>query len=103
HMADFAPACRTIARRLVQRMPAGEPFEFISKFAQIFALQIQCAWLGWPDELREPLRRWTLKNHAATLSRDEKAQSAVAEEFDGYIKDLLNVRRNAGTSAPDDI
>lgn len=103
HMAAFAPACRQIARRLVQGLPTGEPVELISKFAQIFALQIQCAWLGWPDELHEPLRRWTLKNHAATLSRDEKAQSAVAQEFDGYIRDLLNTRRNAGTQAPDDI
>lgn len=103
HMTSFAPVCRTIAQRLVQDLPRGEAIELISKFAQIYALQIQCAWLGWPDELHEPLRRWTLKNHAATLSRDEKAQQAVAAEFDGYIKNLLNVRRQAGSSAPNDI
>src|SRR5690625_1801239 len=86
HMAAFAPVCRDIAKRMVQNLPRHEPVEFISTFAQIFALKIQCAWLGWPAELHEPLRRWTLKNHAATLSRDTKAQEAVAQEFDGYIK-----------------
>lgn len=103
HIAAFAPACRDIARRLVQALPHNEPVEWVSKFAQIFALEVQCAWLGWPDTLHEPLRHWTLKNHAATLSRDQKAQSAVAQEFDGYIKDLLTARRTAGASAPDDI
>lgn len=103
HMAAFAPVCRDIARRLVQTLPAGKPVELIGEFAQIFALQVQCAWLGWPDDLHEPLRQWTLKNHAATLERDREAQAAVAEEFDGYIKDLLAVRRDAGASAPDDI
>lgn len=103
HMTAFAPQCRKIAKQMVQSLPAHEPVELISKFAQIFALQIQCAWLGWPDDLHEPLRRWTLKNHAATLARDETAQTAVAQEFDGYITDLLAVRRQAGADAPDDV
>ena len=103
HMATFAPQCRNIAKNLVQSLPADDAVEIISEFAQIFALQIQCSWLGWPDALHEPLRQWTLKNHSATLSRDQTAQGAVAQEFDGYIKDLLTVRREAGEAAPDDI
>lgn len=103
HMADFAPDCRKISKNMVNSLPAGDDIEVISEFAQIFALQIQCSWLGWPDNLHEPLRQWTLKNHAATLSRDEAAQNAVAQEFDGYIKNLLAVRRDAGAAAPDDI
>lgn len=103
HMAAFAPDCRKIATRRVQALPADGTIEAIGDFAQIFALQIQCTWLGWPDSLHEPLRQWTLKNHAATLARDEAAQAAVAQEFDGYIKDLLAVRRDAGDAAPADI
>ncbi|VVO17011.1 cytochrome P450 [Pseudomonas fluorescens] len=103
YMDAFAPACREIAVRLVQALPDEGPSELIGEFAQIFALQIQCAWLGWPADLHEPLRLWTLKNHAATLARDDAALSAVALEFDGYIKDLLDVRRTAGAAAPDDI
>ncbi|MGF6287798.1 cytochrome P450 [Pseudomonas silensiensis] len=103
HMEAFAPACRDIAVRLVQALPDEGPSELIGEFAQLFALQIQCAWLGWPADLHEPLRLWTLKNHSATLARDDAALSAVALEFDGYIKDLLDVRRTAGAAAPNDI
>ncbi len=102
-MEAFAPVCREVAVRLVQALPEQADVELMADFAQIFALQIQCAWLGWPVELHEPLRLWTLKNQAATLTRDEAAMSAVALEFDGYIKDLLTARRNAGSAAPDDV
>lgn len=102
-MDAFAPTCRDIAVRLVQALPDEGRAELIGEFAQIFALQIQCAWLGWPADFHEPLRLWTLKNHSATLSRDEAALSAVALEFDGYIKDLLDVRRTAGAAASHDI
>lgn len=102
-METFAPVCRDVAVRLVQALPEQASVELMADFAQIFALQIQCAWLGWPVELHEPLRLWTLKNQAATLTRDEAAMSAVALEFDGYIKDLLTARRNAGSAAPDDV
>ena len=102
-MDAFAPECRDVAVRLVQALPGEGTSELMGEFAQIFALQIQCVWLGWPADLYEPLRLWTLKNHAATLARDDVALSAVALEFDGYIKDLLAVRRTAGIAAPDDI
>lgn len=102
-MEAFAPVCREVAVRLVQALPEQADVELMADFAQIFALQIQCAWLGWPVELHEPLRLWTLKNQAATLARDEAAMSAVALEFDGYIKDLLTACRNAGSAAPDDV
>lgn len=102
-MEAFAPVCREVAVRLVQALPEQADVELMADFAQIFALQIQCAWLGWPVELHEPLRLWTLKNQAATLARDEAAMSVVALEFDGYIKDLLTARRNAGSAAPDDV
>lgn len=103
HMEAFAPQCRDIAFRLVRDLPLDSSFELMSNFAQPAALLLQCAWLGWPDALHEPLRQWTLKNQAATLSRDPAAQAAVAMEFDGYIKDLLSIRRNAGKAAPTDI
>ena len=87
----------------MRALPDEGPSELIGEFAQIFALRIQCAWLGWPADLHEPLRLWTLKNHAATLARDDADLAAVALEFDGYIKDLLEVRRTAGAAAPNDI
>src|SRR5690606_7065544 len=66
-------------------------------------LRIQCAFLGWPKKLHEPLRDWIRKNHEATLARDTVAMAAIALEFDGYIGELLVTRRKAGVAAPDDI
>ena len=37
------------------------------------------------------------------MVRDTNAMSAIALEFDGYISELLEARREAGVAAPDDI
>lgn len=102
-MADFEPVCRDIAANLVQDIPMGGEVELISCFAQRFALQIQCAFLGWPDTLQEPLRLWCAKNHQATLAGDTDLMNALALEFDGYIKSLLSNCRDSlqqSASAP---
>lgn len=102
-MEAFEPVCRKIAVDLVENLPCAGEIEFISAFAEDFALQVQAAFLGWPSELHEPLRQWTRKNHEATLARDKAAMERVAYEFDAYIRALLEERRNAGPNAPDDI
>lgn len=102
-MAAFEPACRKIALQLTDKLPADGEADLMTEFAEIFALQIQCAFMGWPSELHEPLYQWTRKNHTATLNKDEVAMSAVAFEFDSYIKELLDIRYKAGANAPRDI
>ncbi|NMT62054.1 cytochrome P450 [Marinobacter orientalis] len=102
-MSEFEPTCRSIARNLVNSLPDGQPFDVVEKFSRAFALQIQCAFMGWPDSLHEPLRQWVLKNHRATLARDRQAMAEVAHEFDDYIHDLLETRRQAGVNAPADV
>jgi cytochrome P450 len=102
-MQVFEPVCREIAVDLAKCLPVGGEIELMSGFAQNFALRVQCAFMGWPETLHEPLRRWILKNQAATLGGHRAAAAAVALEFDVYIRDLLNVRREAGSEAPDDI
>lgn len=99
----FAPECRNIAANLVDGLPAAGEVELITAVAQDFALQIQSAFLGWPTDLHEPLRQWIRDNQEATLSGSKEAMSKVAYQFDGYIKNLLTVRREAGVDAPDDI
>jgi len=100
-MAAFEPACRAISRELLAALPRGE-VEFITGLAEDFANNIQCRFMGWPNSLRAPLRLWTQKNHDATRAMDRAAMSAVALEFDGYIREQLRVRREAGVDAPDD-
>ena len=102
-MAAFEPECREIALGLIHELPADGETDLMAELAEAFALQIQCAFMGWPNELHEPLYQWTRKNHTATLNKDEAAMSAVAFEFDGYIKELLDVRYKAGANAPRDV
>ncbi|MHA6645335.1 cytochrome P450 [Mesorhizobium sp. A623] len=99
----FEPLCRTISADLVSSLERGVEIDLVTRLAQLFAVRIQCAFLGWPDSLHEPLLQWVRKNHEATLARDTAAMAAIALEFDGYISRLLEARCQAGASAPDDI
>lgn len=102
-MRDFEPRCREIAGRLVNELSRSNPVEFISDFSMKYALQVQCAFLGWPEPMQDALALWMKKNHAATLSQDRDALQAVASEFAGFIDVLLETRREAGDDAPDDV
>lgn len=102
-MQAFAPVCRAIASELIAGLPARGEIELMSDFAHEFALRVQCAFLGWSDDLRAPLRTWIHANRAATLAGDRAALEAVALEFDGHVRAQLELRRRAGDAAPDDI
>lgn len=102
-MAAFEPQCQAICDTLVAQLPRGASVETMSAFAQPFALRIQCAFMGWPDSLHEPLRQWIAKNHRATRAGDRSAMAQIAVEFDGHIKQQLVLRRDAGDRAPDDV
>ncbi len=99
----FEPACRVIATDLVRRLPAGGEVELMGGFARDFALRVQCAFMGWPADLHEPLRQWTRKNQEATHSGDRAATAAVALEFEGFVQRLLAECRRAGHAAPDNV
>lgn len=99
----FEPVCREIAVNLVDKLPQSGEIELMDGLARDFALQTQCAFMGWPAALHEPLRQWTRRNHDATLSGDRIATAAVALEFEGHVRSLLDMRRSAGESAPEDV
>lgn len=102
-MDEFEPVCRNIVAQLLQPLDAGAEVEFISSVARPFAVQVQCAFLGWPTTLHELLSQWTRRNHEATLSRDRKAMSAIALEFEEIIDDLLENRVKAGAGPDADV
>ena len=99
----FEPQCREIAAKRLQSLLERDELEFIGDFAHWFAVRIQSASLGWPLEMCEPLRLWTQKNHQATFAQDRTAMAEVAKEFEGYVHELLQIRRAAGAQASDDI
>ena len=100
-MQLFEPVCREIAAGLASLLAAGGEIELMGEFAQNFALRVQCAFMGWPETMHEPLRQSILKNQAATLGGHRAAAAAVALEFDVYIRELLDARRGAGNESPD--
>ncbi|MGC8119315.1 cytochrome P450 [Marinobacter sp. VGCF2001] len=102
-MARFEPVCRDVARRLVQSIQKNQPLDVVNTLSRPFALQIQCAFMGWPESLHQPLADWVLKNHRATLAGDRAAMAEVAEEFDGYIRGLLDARRQPDGTASNDV
>ncbi len=102
-MQDFEPICRTIAAKLVQGLIGLKEVEFMADAALPFAAQVQCAFLGWPSALHEPLVRWTRKNHEATLAQDRAAMSEIAREFEAIIDDLVETRIQARAAPETDI
>lgn len=102
-MNAFEPQCRMIAATLAQSLLKRDEVDFISEFAHCFAVQIQCTFLGWPTDMHEPVRLWTQKNYKATFAQDRAAMVEIAREFEGYVDELLQVRRAAGAQASDDI
>lgn len=102
-MQEFEPKIRTEVKSLVEDLPRGEDIDIMSEFAKLYAVRIQNAFMGWPACLEQPLIEWMEKNRAATLRRDRQEIEKVALEFDGYIQDLLRLRKEAGAQAPKDI
>jgi len=101
-MKKFEPRCRALVVRLMERLAHRPEIEWISEFADVFAVEAQCAFLDWPGDLHQPLLQWTRRNHAATLSGDRAVMDEIALEFDGYIGDRINESRSAQDSARDD-
>ncbi len=102
-MERFEPVCRSIAAELIDALPRGQKLNFSEIFAEIYPLRVQSSFLGWPADLEEPLRRWTIRNLVATGEQNHTAMKQIAMEFDGYIRQLLSDRRRAGENAPRDL
>lgn len=102
-MRALEPRCRRIAVDLVQMLRAREDVDFLTDFAQPFSVKTLCAFLGWSPQTWEDLRDWTRRNQEAAYSPDSDSGAALAGEFAGYATQALQVRRDAGDDAGDDI
>lgn len=102
-MAAFESVCRGIAAKLVGDAVAHGELEFMADVALPFAVRAQCAFLGWPTELHEPLIRWVRKNHEATLARNRRAMLEIALEFEAIVDGLLETRRRSGAGPETDL
>ena len=102
-MDTFAPVCRGIVAELVRNALAAGEVEMMGDFALPFAVRVQCAFLGWPVALHEPLVNWTRKSAWATFAEDRAAMSEIAREFEGFIDQQVEVRLQAGAGPAEDI
>jgi len=98
-MDALAPACRAIALELIRR---GER-ELMAEVALPFSVRAQCAFLGWPAEMEQPLGAWTRRNYEATLAQDRAAMADIAREFEGLVGSMLEARRRLGARPRDDV
>lgn len=102
-MRDFEPHCRRTAVGVIERLPVTGEFDAQTDLGQVFALEVQCAFLGWPSRLHGPLMDWTRHQHQAVLAGDQTALGELGLQFDGLIRQQLHSRREAGEQAPDDV
>ena len=102
-MREFEPVCRKIVGKCMHDSLARGEVEFMAEVALPFAVQVQCAFLGWPPALHNTLLEWMDKNQAATLAQDRKAMSEIALEFESIVDNLLETRRAAGAGPESDL
>lgn len=102
-MAAFEPCCRPIAVDLVQELLARGEGDFVTEFAEPFALKTLCTFLGWPIETWERLLGWTHANQQAVFSRDSEVGKALARIFTAYVNEALQLHRAVGARAHDDV
>lgn len=102
-MDAFEPVCREIVAALVHAALARGEVELMSELAVPYAVNAQCAFLGWPSALQESLAQWTRRNYEATLAQDREAMSDIAREFEALIDELIEERLQAEAGPDADI
>ena len=90
-MAAFAPSCQAIASKLVGRLQG--PVEVMQHLAHPFALEVQCAFMGWPETLQAELGQWVKRNQEATLAGDRFTLNSLASQFTALVLDQAEQRR----------
>ena len=95
-MRSFEPICRQLARSLSEPLHTGGVFDMMKGFALPFAVRCQCAFLGWPDSLADPLRRWVHNHQAAVRAGDRAALSVLASELSNVVRVEVQARRQPG-------
>ncbi len=103
NVRNFEPVCRALAEDLLANLTSSSEIDFMDAFAVPFAVGCQCAFLGWPAELREPVREWTHRNRQAVLADDRVTLAEIANEFETLVVRLLDEQRRSDAAAQDDV
>lgn len=102
-MSAFEPTCRAVAADLIERLRGCDAVEWMSEFAEPFAVGAQCTFLGWPSPVHGWLRSWVRRNQAATFTQDRAQLTHLADEFTDSVCALLHDRRIDGANPGPDV
>ncbi|MEZ5905603.1 MAG: hypothetical protein R3C69_11075 [Geminicoccaceae bacterium] len=95
----FEPVCRGIAAALIAA--AAGPVELMGAIAHPFAVRVQCAFLGWPDELAGcAAGSRAITRHARARP---SAATRIAGEFQDLIRDTIAARIAVGATPETDV
>lgn len=93
-VAAFKPKCQAIADDLASQLAPNESIDLMTDYAEPFAARLQCAFMGWNEELAPQLLHWIKRNNKAVLAADRPELAHLAEEFEQLINVQLLERRN---------
>ncbi|MBS2039887.1 cytochrome P450 [bacterium] len=92
-MDGFEPLVREIALKLVSALPVSSPIEISQGFARQFAMEVQCAFTGWPAPMGFWLREWIANQQIANQAGDRPQLNFLAAQFEAKVSELLQERR----------
>ncbi|WP_052367546.1 cytochrome P450 [Algiphilus aromaticivorans] len=102
-VAAFAPRCRTIvARTLVAARRTGR-VDWMRQWALPLAAELQCAYLGFPEDLQQALMEWSLRSAAATRAGDRQHLAGIAAEFEELSQHAISRWVDEADPAADNI
>lgn len=102
-VAWFKPLCRGIADSLAASLQGQQQVELMADFALPFALRAQCAFMGWSQDLQQPLLDWLKQSQAASRNQDRPALAHLAQVFTELVAEQLAQRRQAQSDQPTNI
>ena len=98
-MHQVEPVFREIARSVMATFSGMDEVDAAAHFSEPYALQVLCAYLGWPLDHWEQLRGWTHGNQQVAFSQDRETGKHLAATMTGWVKDALDTRRRRDEAA----
>ena len=97
NVEQYRPWIDELATRLVDEIPAGQPYNFIEQFSRPLPLSVIMHVLGIPLSLFDEAFKWTVANVTVLSQVSDKpkllaAHAAVKEEYDWFVT-ALDARR----------
>lgn len=93
-VASFKPKCQAIADELASQLASANSIDLMADYAEPFAARLQCAFMGWSEDLAPQLLRWIKQNNTAVLAADRPELTRLAAEFEQLISEQLLERRH---------